>query len=195
MDYQTKTSLILPFNNTLMVSNGGKTIDTNNHMKFKDTDGPKNQIYAYDFRSENTGNEIVLTDYPVFGMEIISPADGIVIQVINGAIDIQPGERDRAVGVGNAIIIDHLNGEFSLLCHLKHQSIRVKVGDKVKQSDVLGLCGNTGNTTQPHIHFNLQDGPLMHKANGLPAQFSKIIVNKADKTNYEPIRGEFVSNK
>ncbi|NIQ73552.1 MAG: peptidoglycan DD-metalloendopeptidase family protein, partial [Candidatus Aminicenantes bacterium] len=76
----------------------------------------------------------------------------------------------------------HQNGECSLLCHFKYQSIKVKVGDKVKQGDLLGLCGNTGNTTQPHIHFNLQDGPLMHKAGPLPAQFTKIIVDGKEKT-------------
>lgn len=114
--------------------------------------------------------------------------------MISGAIDVLPGERDRSVGVGNAVIIDHENGEYSLLCHFKYNSLKVKVGDKVRQGDILGLCGNTGNTSQPHIHFNLQDGPLMHTAKALPAQFAKILVNGEVKTNYEPIRGQMVSN-
>jgi len=193
MDYQTKTSLILPFKGILMVSNGGRNPETNSHIRPIES-GPQNQLYAYDFRTENTGKEKTLEDYPVFNKEIIAPANGIVIQIINGAMDVLPGERDRSVGVGNAIIIDHQNGEYSLICHFKYNSIKVKVGDKIKQGGILGLCGNTGNTTQPHIHFNLQDRPRMHLAHALPAQFKRILVNGIEKFNYEPIRSEVVSN-
>lgn len=193
MEYQTKTHLILPFRGTLMVSNGGRIAETNNHNRPADK-GPQNQLYAYDFRTDTTGKEKNLEEFPVFGQEVLAPGDGEIVQVINGAIDVMPGERDRSVGIGNAIIIDHKNGEYSLLCHLKHNSINVKVGYRVKQGEIIGLCGNTGNTSQPHIHFNLQDGPLMHKARALPAQFTKITVDDKIKTNYEPIRGQFVSN-
>ena len=193
MNYQTKTNLILPFKGILIVSNGGRTAETNNHFRPAES-GPQNQLYAYDFRTENTGREKTLEDYEVFSKEVLAPADGIIAQVINGAIDVLPGERDRSVGVGNTIIIDHQNGEYSLLCHFKHKSITVKVGDIVKQGVVIGLCGNTGNTSQPHIYFNLQDGPLMHKAKALPAQFVKIIVDGVEKTRYEPIRRQKVYN-
>ena len=193
MDYRTKTNLILPFGGTWLVSNGGRTPETNNHNRPPDQ-GPQNQIFAYDFRMESTGNEMRLEEFKCFGKEVLAPGDGVITQVINGSIDVLPGERDRSVGVGNAIIIDHQNGEYSLLCHFKHNSIRVKVEDLVKQGDVIGLCGNTGNTQQPHVHFNLQDGPLMHKANALPAQFKKILVDGKGKMNYEPIRGQKVSN-
>ncbi len=176
-----------------MVSNGGRTAETNNHIRPSEQ-GPQNQLYAYDFRMESTGKEAKLEEFKVFGKEVLAPGDGNIIQVIDGSIDVLPGEGDRSVGVGNAIIIDHQNGEYSLLCHFKHDSIKVKVGGKVNPGDVIGLCGNTGNTNQPHIHFNLQDGPLMHKANPLPAQFTKILVNKVEKSNYEPIRGDLVSN-
>lgn len=124
----------------------------------------------------------------------MAPGDGTIVQVVDGSIDIPPGERDRSVGVGNTIIIDHKNGEYSLLCHFKHNSIKIKVGDNVKQEDVIGLCGNTGNTSQPHVHFNLQDGPQMYSSKGLPAQFARIIVDGVEKENYEPIRNEQVSN-
>ena len=193
MDYQTKTKLILPFKGTWMVSNGGRTPKTNNHIRLTGK-WTQNQLYAYDFRRGHSGDGNKLEDYEVFGKEVISPADGIVIQIIDGAIDVLPGERDRSVGVGNALIIDHQNGEYSLFCHFKHNSIRVKVGDKIKQRNVLGLCGNTGNTSQPHIHYNPQGGPLMHKAKALPAQFEKILVDGEIKFNYEPIRGQKVSN-
>lgn len=193
MDYKTKTNLILPFKGTLMVSNGGRLPEINNHNRPADK-GPQNQIYAYDFRLDNTGNEKKLEDYKVFSTEVITPGDGVIAQVVDGSFDCEPGEADRSVGVGNMVMIDHQNGEYSLLCHFKHQSISVKVGDRVKQGDLLGLCGNTGNTSQPHIHFNLQDNLRGYKANPLPAQFAKIIVNGEVKKKYEPIRFEQVSN-
>lgn len=177
-----------------MVSNGGRSLETNNHMKFAESGGPKNQIFAYDFRFESTGKEKSLEEYKAFGKEVIAPADGTVVQVIDGAIDVSPGERDRSVGVGNAIIINHHNGEYSLLCHLKYNSIQVKVGDIIKRGETIGSCGNTGNTSEPHIHFNLQDGPRMHTANALPARFAKILVERKEKTSFEPIRGQWVSN-
>ena len=193
MDYKTKTKLILPFKGILMVSNGGRTPETNNHNRPVEK-GPQNQLYAYDFRTETSGEEKSLEDYGVFGMEVIAPGNGQIIQVIDGSIDCEPGEFDRNVGVGNAVMIDHKNGEYSFLCHLKHNSICVKVGEKVKQGDKVGLCGNTGNTSQPHIHYHLQDAPLLHKSGPLLALFTEISVNGEIKKNYEPVRFDIVSN-
>jgi murein DD-endopeptidase MepM/ murein hydrolase activator NlpD len=193
MDYITKTNLILPFSGVLMVSNGGRSPETNNHNR-PSTLGPQNQLYAYDFRDDYTGIKDKLESYSVYGLPVISPANGVVIQVINGSIDCNPGEIDRSVGVGNTVIIDHRNGEFSVLCHLKYQTIKVSVGDSVKQGQVIGLCGNTGNTSQPHIHYHLQDQPLMHKAKALLAQFGEIVVDGEIKKNNEPIRFQHVSN-
>lgn len=193
MEYKTKTKLILPFHGTLMVSNGGRTPETNNHIRSLDK-GPQNQIYAYDFRMDNTGKEKKLSDYGVYGIEVITPGDGIVAQVVDGSFDCEPGDSDRSVGVGNMVIIDHKNGEYSLLCHFQHNSIVIKVGDKVKQGQKLGLCGNTGNTSQPHIHYNLQDDLRGYKAKALPAQFMKITVNGVIQAECEPIRFQQVSN-
>jgi murein DD-endopeptidase MepM/ murein hydrolase activator NlpD len=143
---------------------------------------------------ESTGEEITLQEYGVFGKEIIAPGDGVIAQVVDGSFDCEPGEADRSVGVGNMVMVDHQNGEFSLICHFKYQSILVKVGDTDKQADLLGLCGNMGNTSQPHIHFNLQDALRGYKANALPAQFVKIVVDGEVKEEYEPIRFQWVSN-
>jgi len=193
MEYKTKTDLILPFKEELIVSNGGRTPETNNHNRPVDK-GPQNQIYAYDFRADNTGKEKTLKDYEVFGIDVIAPGKGRVIQVIDGSFDCEPGEFDRSVGVGNAVMIDHENGEFSFLCHLKHDSICVKVEDKIMQGEKIGQCGNTGNTSQPHIHYHLQNAPRLHKSEPLLAQFSEISVNGLVRKNYEPVRFELVSN-
>ncbi len=177
-----------------MVGNGGNDPKTNNHLN-PDGSGPKNQRFAYDFISVHVKNKGKnLEDYESFGTEVICPGNGIISQVLDGSIDVLIGEADENVVPGNMVIIGHKNGEWSVLSHFKNNSIRVRVGDKVKQGDVVGLCGNTGNTSEPHVHYHLQDNPLLLRATGLPIQFAKIIVNGVEKTNYEPIRGQKVSN-
>ena len=193
MDYKTKTDLILPFKGTWTVTNGGRDSSTNSHNRPPDL-GPQSQLYAYDFRNGHTGDGTKLEDYDVFDKEVLAPGDGEVIQVISGAYDNKPGEKDRNVGIGNAVLIDHKNGEYSLLCHFKYNSIIVGVGDEVKAGDVIGLCGNTGNTSEPHVHFGLQDGPRLSNENSLFAQFRKILVNEEVKENAEPVREDKVSN-
>lgn len=135
-----------------------------------------------------------MEDYEAFGEEVTVPSDGTITQVIDGAIDVMPGERDKFVIIGNSIAIDHNNGEWSVLAHLKHNSIRVKPGDKVRQGDMLGLCGNTGNTSEPHIHYHLQNNPIIFRALGLPIIFRKILVNGILRENFEPERGQKVAN-
>jgi murein DD-endopeptidase MepM/ murein hydrolase activator NlpD len=192
-NYKTKTLLILPFNGVWEVANGGRDTKKNGHRTINNT-GPRNQLYAYDFIKDYQSEGKNLEDYYAFGQDVISPADGIIYQVIDGSKDMPIGESDDDVIAGNMIMIDHQNGEYSVLAHFKYSSIKVKVGDNVKQGDLLGQCGNTGNTSEPHIHYHLQDNSLMHKANGLPAQFKQISVNGKKLENVEVERGQIVSN-
>jgi murein DD-endopeptidase MepM/ murein hydrolase activator NlpD len=191
-DYEIKTKLALPFKGTWIVGNGGRSHETNNHVR-EDGRGAKAQLYAYDFLKNHSAEGKKLEDYEAFGSEVIAPADGLIVQVIDGSYDVSIGERDLYVIPGNAIVIDHLNGEYSALAHFKNSSIKVKVGDKVKQGDILGLCGNTGNTSEPHIHYHLQDDSSLSKATGLPAAFT-ILVDGELKENFEPTRGQKISN-
>lgn len=195
MDYKTKTSLILPFKGVWVVGNGGRDADKNNHIE-ADGSGPKSQRFAYDFSSRYVkGEGKNLEDYEAFGSRVIAPADGIISQVIDGNEDVSIGGVDLFVLTGNMIVINHENGEWSVLAHLKHNSISVKVGSRVKRGDLLGLCGNTGNTSEPHVHYHLQDDALMHRAIGLPAQFKKIKVDgEVIKESFEPERGQKVEN-
>ncbi len=192
-DYKTKTPLILPFKGAWIVGNGGRDASGNSHRNPDDT-GPRNQRFAYDFIKDHKGDGKNLEDYEAFGSEVIAPAGGIISQVINGSKDIPIGESDWVVICGNMVVIDHENEEWSVLAHLKHNSIKVKVGDKVKQGDLLGLCGNTGNTTEPHMHYHLQNDSIMYRATGLPAQFKRIKVNGVLRENVELEGNQKISN-
>lgn len=192
-DYKTKTDLMLPFKGTWTVSNGGRDASKNGHLE-PDGSGPKNQMFAYDFTKDHSGAGKNLEDYEAYGLEVLAPGDGVISQVIDGSQDVSIGETDWVMICGNMIVIDHENAEWSVLAHLKYNSIAVKVGDRVKQGDLLGLCGNSGNTSEPHIHYHLQDEPIMYRATGLPAQFRRITVNGETKENIEPEGDQKVSN-
>jgi murein DD-endopeptidase MepM/ murein hydrolase activator NlpD len=192
-DYKTKTNLTLPFNGVWIIGNGGRDPKINNHLR-EDGASPINQTFAYDFIKEHKGGGTKLEDYEAFTQKVIAPGEGIISQVINGSFDNEIGETDLYVIVGNTVVIDHHNGEWSVLAHFKHNSIQVTPGEEVKQGDVLGLCGNTGNTSEPHIHYHLQNHKLISKGEGLPIQFSRIVVDDEIKQVIEVKRSQKVQN-
>ncbi len=155
----TKTKFHLPFRDEWFVFWGGTNKLVNYHYEFE------NQRYAYDFviMKENRSYESDPTlneSYFAFGKEYLAPADGVVVSMENNVEDNEPvGIFNEEQPLGNYIILDHGNEEFSYLVHFKHQSIVVKQGDKVKQGDLLGLVGNSGNSSEPHIHFHVANSP------------------------------------
>jgi murein DD-endopeptidase MepM/ murein hydrolase activator NlpD len=68
--------------------------------------------------------------------------------------------------------VDHGNGEFSALLHMKTGSIRVKVGDKVRQGQIIGNLGFSGDAFLPHLHYMVMNGAVESKAEGLPSYFN-----------------------
>jgi murein DD-endopeptidase MepM/ murein hydrolase activator NlpD len=73
---------------------------------------------------------------------------------------------------GNSVLIKHADGEYCLLAHLKRGSVRVRVGEAVKQSQEIGRCGHSGNSTEPHLHFQFQNGKSFYFNSGLPVKFT-----------------------
>ncbi|MBN1551324.1 M23 family metallopeptidase [bacterium] len=88
---------------------------------------------------------------------------------------------------GNYIVIEHDYGEFSFYAHLKSNGIRVSEGQTVKKGEIIAQVGNTGHSTEPHLHFQLMDGKNFLEANGLPVVFENIPVktmnHNFDETN------------
>ena len=193
------TVLRLPFGGKWLVFWGGDTKKLNQHR------ATPNQKYAFDFlivdrnkkthKNDGKKNE----DYFAFGQKILVPADGVVTDVIRGVRDNTPGSMNPYSALGNAVIIKHRKLEVSVIAHFKQNSIRVKVGDKVKKGQILGLCGNSGNSSEPHIHFHLQNTPIIQDGTGIKCVFSSIVVRRDDKTRTEkqfsPIKGDIVGTK
>lgn len=190
--YQTRTRLTLPFSDTFTVVWGGRTLAQNYHAAVS------NQRFAYDLlmvrdgatrSGEGRRNE----DYHCFGRPILAPADGRVVTAVDGIADNVPGQMNAAQVVGNHVILDHGSQEYSLLAHLRQGTVRVRPGDRVARGQLLGECGNSGNSSEPHLHYQLQDGPEFGASAGLPAQFIDYLANGQPVDRGEPIRGQTIA--
>jgi len=180
--YVQQTRYTLPFRGEWLVYNGGIT-PADSHSWDVLT-----QRYAYDFviadaaLHRHTGDGRALTDYFCYGQDIIAPADGEVVAVRDGVRDaphpgsgwidfLAPDFR------GNFVIIKHAESEYSFLAHLIPGSIVVRAGQHAQRGQLIGRCGNSGHSSEPHLHFHIQDRPSFWLAAGLPVQFDALIVD------------------
>lgn len=161
-----------PFQDEWYVFCGGTNSPINYHYAYE------NQRYAYDFVIMNEsisydGDPTLNESYFAFGKEYLAPADGVVVEVENSVEDNTPvGTMNEKQPLGNYVILDHGNNEFSYLAHFKNQSVTVDIGDKVKQGDSLGQVGNSGNSSEPHIHFHVADSPDIKTSKSINIKFS-----------------------
>ena len=188
------TKLILPFKDEWLVFWGGDSKELNYHIE---SAAQKN---AFDFIIRDKSGKSYKTDgqknedYYAFGKEIIAPCDGEVVQVVDGVKDNKPGEMNPIYLPGNSVILKTDKNEFMLLAHFKQNSIKVKQGDKVHQGQLIGLCGNSGNSSEAHLHFHMQNVENMNVATGVKCFFEKIYVNGQVKADYSPIKNDRVRN-
>jgi murein DD-endopeptidase len=112
-----------------------------------------------------------------YGAEALAIADATVVSVKDGLKENVPTASERAVPMtleticGNHVLLDLGAGRFALYGHLQPGSIRVRVGDRVRRQQVLGLVGNSGNSDAPHLHIHIADAPSALGAEGLPFVF------------------------
>ena len=129
-------------------------------------------------------------DFPGFGAEILAPAAGRVVAVSDGMRDHRSRSSADALRfmklegfvrsvagarflIGNRVVLDLGGGVYASLAHLKRRSVRVRRGEAVRAGDVIALCGNSGNSSEPHLHFQLIDHPREVIAAGVPFVFSE----------------------
>lgn len=203
LNYQTSTALELPFEDEWYVINGGKTHREGAHhfinrgggeryaidfLMVLDTvlpDGTVRKInYAVDFKQ----NE----NHYCFGKRLNAPGDGKIIAVVNTVDDNQPGTVNRNQPGGNYLTIDHLNGETSILAHLKKGSIIVAIGENVVKGQEVGQAGNSGASDAPHVHYQLQGTAGVLEGLGLPTQFLNYFEGDALVERGEPVKGQEV---
>ena len=192
--FRQSVEYTLPFEGEWLVTRGGVTPGTSHSW------GLAAQRFAYDFvvadaeRRSHAGDGTRLEDYLAYGRPVLAPADGTVVGMSDGVRDApRPGTgwldwRARDFR-DNWVVLRHGEGEYSLLAHLVPGSLRVRPGDRVRRGDVLGLCGSSGHSTEPHLHFQLQDHADFFRAAGLPVAFSGCVVDGAAADGPVYLRG------
>jgi murein DD-endopeptidase MepM/ murein hydrolase activator NlpD len=156
------------------VHQGGDRKEVNHHLEEPSQrraadlviTGPDGKTYRTDGKTN--------ADYLDCGQPVLAVADGTVVTAIDGVPENVPGAVDAYMAPGNTVIVQHAPTLFSVYAHLKPGSLKVKPGARVKRGATLGLCGNSGNSSEPHLHFQLQDGPAFEKSWGVEAVFPQV---------------------
>lgn len=161
----------VPMDGLVTVGWGGDTPDVNYHVIAPD------QRWAYDLLitvdgSTHRGEGREWADYYVYDRPVLAPADGTVRAAVDRDPDMPIGQLGGgSAPTGNHIVLDVAPGEFLYLCHLKPGSLRVRRGDTVTRGQEIARVGNSGNTSEPHLHIHLQDAPDRVIAEGIPLRF------------------------
>jgi hypothetical protein len=140
-----------------------------------------------------TGDKSKNSSYHAWDQEIHAVGDGKIVEVKDGIPENVPNSGKIAVPIsydtlaGNHIIQDLGDGHFAAYAHLRPGTLKVKVGDTVHAGDVLAHLGNTGNSSEPHLHFQVCDAPSFPDSEGLPFAIDQFTYEdyKIDKTKPE----------
>lgn len=126
-----------------------------------------------------------------FGLPILAPVDGVVVHTHDGESDHEArrsqlalipyalGQASRlrqgpdALAGNRVVIRDHTSGMLVALAHVRAGSLRAGIGDEVAIGEPLAECGNSGNSTQPHVHVQVMDNTDLHLAQGVPLVFTR----------------------
>ncbi len=186
----------LPFNGSWLTFWGGERAEDNHHH------GVGAQHLAMDFVMTQPGSEVthrsggeVNEDYLCWDQPLLAPHAGVVTVATDGIPDNAPGETNEQMVYGNTVMIQHADGFVSVLAHLRCGSVTKRVGDPVAAGERVGLCGNSGNSSEPHLHFHVQSESGFEKGVALRAVFRRLLVGPTTKADWSPTKGEYVSNE
>ncbi len=126
-----------------------------------------------------------------YGVDVLAVAPGTVVEVMRNLPDEPPGKAPTNLTVpeiaGNHVILDLGQGRYAMYAHLAPHSVTVHVGDRVRAGDKLGLLGNSGNTTGPHLHFQISDRPSTLDTTSLPFVFESMALESRVSINLDEI--------
>ncbi|AAU18562.1 M23 family metallopeptidase [Bacillus cereus] len=175
-----------PLNERALVGWGGDRLETNYHVT------KPNERWAYDILippAEVKSSK--LKDYGIYGAKVMAPASGTVVSINNDEKDLVPGSDDFQSMAGNHIYLRlDETGTYLILAHLKQGFIKVKEGQHVNEGEFLAQVGNSGSSSEPHLHIHHQrqdpSKVSMFLAEGLPLYF------QTEKGAMMPERGEYI---
>lgn len=191
--------LRLPFRGEWSVAWGGDNEADNVHINHN------NQRRAADLYVEgedgrtHRGEGGSNADYYAYGREILSAGKGSVVAVIDGVPDNTPGSMNGYFALGNAVIVKHSDEEFALYAHLQPGTIPLRVGQAVRPGTPIGRCGNSGNSSEPHLHFHVQDTSAVQDGWGIDPVFSGVLLirngKKSTPDEYTFRKGDRISQR
>jgi len=193
VDYKDQTKLHLPFSGDWFVYQGGRFVYQNPNA-YRDAERYAMTFTVLKDGRPFSGDGSKNEQFYCYGQPVLAPADGTVVQVTDTYADNVPGRPEDVLPSGNRVLISHGNQEYSLLTHLKQNSLKVKQGAKVKQGDQVGECGNSGASAAPHLEYRLQNSKGVPLPQTLPAQFVDYVADGAPVAVGEPVRGQTIQN-
>ena len=186
-------SMFLPFWGEWFVSQGydGKIThlgDWGKALDFVIVDEKQNTFHNFGQKADH---------FYCYNKPVLAPADGYIYDAINYVEENEINEVNVNQNWGNSVIINHLNGLYSQISHIKKDSFLVNIGDYVKKGTIIATCGNSGRSPEPHIHFQAQHVPVFG-AKTVPLPLSYFIENNDSnlefKINEIPKENTFISN-
>ncbi len=157
------------------VLNGGRSVLLNGHSP-NESNAIDFQLLGENGRTHTRGGRAQLADYPGFGQPVLAPADGRIVELVDGYADTTPGTNgDHA----NYLVEDIGGGRYVTMAHLQQGSGKVQIGDTVRRGQPLAAVGNSGHTNEPHLHLQVQDSPKGVDADHTyPVQFGNVEVTR-----------------
>jgi murein DD-endopeptidase MepM/ murein hydrolase activator NlpD len=117
--------------------------------------------------------------YFCYGKPIYNVAAGKVVDMSDGMPENVPHSGKYAIPIdfnnaaGNHVVVQIAPDRYVLYAHMQPGTVRVKVGDRVRTGEIIGLVGNTGSSTEPHLHMHIDDQPSFLAGNGVPYEFTE----------------------
>lgn len=152
----TITTMDMPLRSEMLVLQGGRSPLINHHFILR---SQRNALDLVVLKNDKLfeGNETELSSHGCFGEPIHAPLSGTVVKVVNDRPDMAYGKMDHEQIVGNNVVLQVGPERFILFAHLKQGSVVVNEGDHVECGKVFAQCGNSGNTSAPHLHLQVQN--------------------------------------
>jgi hypothetical protein len=162
---------VLPLDGPITVAWGGEAEDVNAHVYAPDQRWGYDLIVTQNGRSSR-GNRQRLANYFIYGRTVLAPAAGSVVAAHNAEPDVPIGEKGKGDDLGNHVALEVAPAQFLFIAHMQPGSIAVRTGDRVAPGQPLGRVGNSGISSEPHVHIHLQDSARRHLSEGIPFFFS-----------------------
>jgi murein DD-endopeptidase MepM/ murein hydrolase activator NlpD len=171
----------IPLDGAVTVAWGGATPRENYHVVSPAERWGYDLLYTVEGRSHR-GAGRNLADFYAYDRPVYVPASGRVVAVRDGIADAAPGRPDPQNAGGNRIVIEVAPAEYLVVAHLRAGSIRTAAGELVRQGEPIARIGNSGNSSEPHLHLHLQDTPATDDGEGIPFYFSRYVVAGSGET-------------